>query len=72
MPMYTYIDKKSKKQFDILRHFSEYDSLPTEEEALAAGMTAKQYAKAKWEKLIGGGIRVIRGENWGPGRKGHW
>ena len=64
-PMYCWVEKNTGTQIEVVRNFSEYQVPPTEEES---GINPEQ---ANWERIIGGGIKTIRGSNWGPG-KGHW
>ena len=71
MPLYEYKDTVSGKKVEILRNFSEYKIGPTEEEAIKAGLTPEEAVTALWERVIGSGIKVVKGENWGAG-KGHW
>ena len=71
MPIYPWRVLESGKEVEVLRPFSGYQDPPTKEECLAAGMTEEEYEAAEFEKIIGRGIRVTRGDNWGPG-KGSW
>ncbi len=71
MPIYPYNERNSKKTVEILRSFEDYKVPPTLEEALKAGLTEEEYANADWQKVIGRGIRVTRGDNW-TGSKGNW
>jgi hypothetical protein len=71
MPIYTHVDKKTSKVVEILRNFDQHQDSPTQEEALIAGLTEEEFQAAEFEKRLGRGIKVVRGDNWGPG-KGHW
>lgn len=71
MPLYVHKDKKSGKTVEILRDFSSYKDVPTTEEAIAAGLTEEEALHAEWEKQLGTGIKVVKGDTWGPG-KGYW
>lgn len=68
MPLYPYYDETSKKEVEILRSFNDYDIPPTQEEAK---MSDEEFKVAKWKRLISTGIRVTKGDAWGPG-KGNW
>lgn len=71
MPLYVWLEKKSGKTIDILRSFDDYQVPPTEDEALGAGLNEEEVGEAEWEKRLGTGIQVIRGDSWG-GSKGNW
>lgn len=75
MPLYVYVienvEGEAPKSIDVLRNFSEYDVGPTEEEALGAGLTPEQVATATYRKVLGSGVKLIKGASWGPG-KGYW
>lgn len=71
MPLYDWVDKKTKKAALILRSFGEYKDPPNAEEAAEAGLSEDQAAEAEWERAISRGIQVVRGEGWG-GKKGSW
>ena len=71
MPIYSWVDKKTKKEVEIVRSFSLYQDEPSKDEAIGEGLTEDEFDAAEWEKVIGKDIRVIPGESWGPG-KGHW
>ena len=71
MPYYPWKDERTGKELEVLRNFSSYEEPPTEEEAVEAGFSAKEYTLATWKRLIGSKIRTARGANWGPG-KGNW
>lgn len=64
MPIYRWEDKKTGKKVEVLRSFKEYDVPPTKEEA-------PDVEDPEWERKIGGGQKVNKGNNWGPG-KGYW
>ncbi len=68
MPMYVWYSKKHDKKIEILRNFSEFQDPPTLEEA---GMSQEDYDLAEWEKHLGQGIQLVRGDNW-KGSKGNW
>lgn len=71
MPLYIHKDAQSGKNVEILRSFKEYEEKPTLEEALAAGLTEEEYTAAQWRRVLGSGIKVVRGANW-QGSKGNW
>ena len=71
MPIYVYNDKVSKKTVEIIRHFDEYNSLPTEEEMVMAGFTEEEIKCVELVKQIGKGIHLTRGDSW-KGSKGNW
>lgn len=64
MPVYIWKEKKTGREVEVIRHFSDYEIPPTEEES---GLNPK---KTKWERIIGTGIRTVRGSNWAG--KGNW
>lgn len=64
MPGYVWKDKKSQKEVEVIRAFSDYEKPPTEEEA--PGLEDPE-----WERQIGAGQKLMRGPNW-QGMKGHW
>ncbi len=66
MPMYMYVDKKTDKQVEVLRNFSEYNVVPTLEES---GLTPEEYTQAEWERRIG---KVLVTKNPYFGSKGNW
>ena len=67
MPLYEYTCSECDETVEVLRSFDAYkvppgiddDKLPDSE------------CKHKWKRIISGGVKVIRGATWGPG-KGHW
>lgn len=71
MPLYEHKDTTSGKIVEILRNFSEYKDTPSKEEAIKAGLTEEEYEVAAWVRVIGSGIKVVKGASWGPG-KGSW
>lgn len=71
MPLYVHRDTRSGKTIEILRSFKEYLDKPTQEEAEKAGLTPEEAVEAHWERVLGTGIKVIKGATWGMG-KGHW
>lgn len=71
MPLYDWQDNRTKKQVLVMRSFAEYQEPPTEEEAVKEGLTEDEAKEADWERLIGAGIQVSKGDAWGPG-KGNW
>lgn len=71
MPQYPWRDSRTGKELDVLRSSENYEEPPTEEEAVEAGMSAKEFTLATWERLIGTGIRTVRGPNF-RGKKGYW
>jgi predicted nucleic acid-binding Zn ribbon protein len=70
MPMYTYKDKNTDVKVDVIRTFDEMEQVPTLEEC-GEKLNEEQHSKAVWERVIGGGISVLKGPTWGWG-KGHW
>lgn len=68
MPLYKYVDKKTNKEVEVIRQFSEYEIAPTREEAKE--MSDSEYTEAEWSRIVGDGIKVIR--SWGYGSKGNW
>ena len=64
MPLYRWEDKKTGKKVEVLRSFKEYDVAPTQEEA-------PDVEDPEWERKIGGGQKLLRGNNW-TGSKGNW
>ena len=71
MPLYTYLDGNKARTMDVLRDFKDYEIPPTAEEAAKEGWTAEEFAAAEWERLLGVGVRTIRGDGW-RGSKGNW
>lgn len=71
MPLYTYVDNNTKDYVEVLRDFKDYEDIPTREECKELSMTEEQYDNADWKRVIGGGIQMTRGANWG-GSKGNW
>lgn len=77
MPIYVYevtvpgVESASVGTVEVLRNFAEYDVPPTAEEAIAAGLTTEEAASAIYRKVLGRGIQLVKGANWGPG-KGFW
>lgn len=69
MPIYCYKDKNTEKTVEVVRVFSDYDKIPTKEEATE--LSAEEYTAAEWERVIGGGIKIVRGPNF-TGSKGNW
>lgn len=69
MPLYRWKDKKTKKEVEVIRTFSEYENPPTLEEK--EDMSAEEFLDAEWERIVGTGIHVTKGNSWGPG-KGNW
>ena len=63
MPVYVYLNKDGER-VEVLRSFDDYQVGPTEEECKGI--------KGPFTKSIGENIKVIKGENWGYGSKGHW
>lgn len=70
-PLYIHEDTLSGKQIEILRPFDQYKDPPTEEEAITKGLTPEEAKVAVWRKVLGTGIKMVRGANWG-GSKGNW
>ena len=74
MPMYTWLDKNSGNEIEIIRSIADSDVPPTEEEARqgeqpqAAGEVPKE---RNWQKLMSPVQRHTYGDNW-TGRKGMW
>lgn len=67
MPIYVWLDKLSGLEVDILREFAEYQDAPKDED-----LPEEEKGKERqWEKQLGTGIRMVKGDNWGPG-KGRW
>jgi hypothetical protein len=64
MPFYTWVDKKTGKEIEVLRIFSDYEKPPTKEEAPDA-------EDPEWERQVGGNQSVLKSWSWGPG-KGNW
>jgi hypothetical protein len=71
MPLYDWKDKKTGRTIGVLREFAKYQEPPTKEEAVEEGLTEAEAEEAEWERTIGGGIQMVRGENW-TGKKGEW
>ena len=69
MPIYLYKDKKTGKQIEVVRKFSDYTVPPTDEE-LAKLMTEEEIKEADWERQISSNIKVTR--SLGYGTKGNW
>ncbi|MDB4725817.1 hypothetical protein OAF54_00180 [bacterium] len=63
MPLYDWQSEATKEVITIIRDFDDYLDPPTEEEA--------GDDPGPWKKILGTGVRTIRGAGWGPG-KGHW
>jgi predicted nucleic acid-binding Zn ribbon protein len=70
-PIYTWEDERTGKSVEVIRDFDKYEVAPTEEEATGAGLENKEYQLALWKRVIGKGLRVVKGDNWGGG-KGYW
>lgn len=71
MPLYIHEDTVSGKQVEILRSFDLYKEEPTREEAIEKGLTPEEAEVAVWRKILGTGIKMVRGASWGGG-KGYW
>lgn len=67
--MYMYVDEQTGKRVEVLRSFADYSVIPSQEECIAAGMTAEEYMEAKWERHIG---KVLVTKNPYFGSKGNW
>lgn len=68
MPLYVWVDKLSGREFEVLRStFAEFQDPPRDEDL----PEAERGKPREWEKRVGKGIRVTRGDSWGPG-KGNW
>jgi hypothetical protein len=73
VPLYQWIEKKSGIRVEVLRHFDQYTDEPTAEEVAAVLQPGQELpADPQWEREIGGKQSLVRGENWGYGRKGYW
>lgn len=68
MPMYTFEDTKSGKKLDVLRTVDDRDREPDENDDGYAEL--KLNKPPKWRRLVGEGIRTVRGASWGG--KGYW
>lgn len=67
MPIYTFKDKNSDLEVDVVRSFEDYQVPPTDDE-----LPEEERGKVRdWLKLVGSGIKTIRGANW-RGGKGYW
>lgn len=64
MPFYTWVDKKTGKEVEVLRIFADYEKPPTKEEA-------PDIEDPEWERQIGSNQILTRGANW-SGSKGNW
>jgi predicted nucleic acid-binding Zn ribbon protein len=71
MPIYVYRDKETDKKVEVIRDFKDYQIEPSVEEAKDYGLTDDEYSKATWERILGTGIQMTRGDNW-TGSKGNW
>lgn len=71
MPLYCWKDKTSGKTIEVMKSFDEYKDPPTKEEAIAGGLTEEEADSADFVKVLGTGIKVVKGDSWGPG-KGNW
>jgi predicted nucleic acid-binding Zn ribbon protein len=69
MPIYTYRDRKSGAELDVIRTMQENGILPSRD-GVGGLLTDEQFSSADWERLIGGGVTVQKGEGWGG--KGYW
>lgn len=65
MPMYTWLDKNSGNEFEVVRSMSESDVPPTEDEA------GESDSPREWVKLMSPVQKHQYGDNW-RGRKGYW
>ncbi len=68
MPIYTWIDVRSKKQLDVNRDFEKYEESPTEEEMKEAKLDPK--VERKWERIIVTTPIVRKLGSWAG--KGNW
>jgi predicted nucleic acid-binding Zn ribbon protein len=66
MPFYSWKDKNTNVEVEVLRAFSNYDNPPSYKE-VDDQMTEEQYGNAEWERLIKAGGMTITFNN-----KGNW
>lgn len=69
MPIYQYKDKRTGKQIEVIRRFSDYQIPPTLVEADKV-LTKEEFDSAEWERVIGEGIKTSRAPGFGS--KGNW
>lgn len=66
MPMYTWRDKKSEYQLDVIRPYHEYREPPREDE-----LPEEERGKEReWQRIIDGVPTVTK--SFGFGSKGNW
>ena len=77
MPIYPWKDSNTTREIEVFREFSEYENPPTLEECTtsnninsAAVMTEEEFNNAKWERIIGRGIKVTYEQGSGKGKWG--
>ncbi len=69
MPLYTWKSDTTGREVDVLRSFADYEVEPDTREM---GVDKDGNPDTgPWTRLLGKGIKVTRGENWGHG-KGNW
>lgn len=68
MPLYSWHDKENDYKIDVYKDTVEKYQEPPLEEELPEEERGK---KRIWVKLLGVGIRVVKGSSWG-GSKGNW
>jgi len=66
--MYCWVERKSGKEIEVLRSFSDFEVPPTAEELAIINLV---FENPEWERIIKSSPKIIRGDSWGPG-KGHW
>lgn len=65
--IYIWEDENTKFRIEVMRRMSESDEKPYFTECVIYDMTKEQYKKAKWKKIITGGLGHV-----GFGQKGSW
>lgn len=66
MPIYVYVDKKTDFKVEVIRDFADYEVVPKDDEL----PEAERGKEREWERLIGEGIKTVKGHGWGG--KGYW
>ena len=67
LPTYEWNDTESGKNVQIQSTIANMDIPPDKDAAIEQGMTAEEYAEAKWERVISKAPEFT-----GPKQKGYW
>lgn len=71
MPIYDWSCKKCGTAVPVIRSFAEYEVPPSDEEVRDAPVCNEGTAHV-FVRVIGGKQTVLKGPNWGWGKKGSW